>query len=646
MPAPFNLKSMATLTENQKTLSLEEKEAKLESVRTSLKEDFFGIDAQIDRIIDSIRSWYLMPEVISYPVIINLWSMTGNGKTALVRSLVDKLGFRDSFYEAQMSDSGIISDRGDIPLPEKLSFGGLSPGKPGIILLDEFQRYRSVDSRGEDNKQQKDQEIWMLLSDGTFPYPNKSKTLKKLYESLFTEMVEQEKDGRKVVRQVVNPSFATERVPNGGFGSWAFDDVHVLTDNTLTDSDIEQMNRQEAWDYVMDYRSKLNGVYDYRKSLIFIAGNLDEAFTAAANVADCDTDADVFHSFTKRLSFVEIKEALLSRFRPEQISRLGSNHVIYPSLNADAYRKIINKTCLKYLRDAEKVSGLSLSFDDSVISLIYENSVFPTQGTRPVFSSIHKMFGAPLANGIVWAKNNGYKQLKISLDSATSSLILKNKKDSFSTPVSFEIRDRKARYSNDYSALIATHEMGHAILFSLLMRSAPAEIKVNVASFTGGYNSFAPKHYTSESVRDAICICYGGIAAEEILFGKNMMSAGSESDISHATELAAKYVRFWEMAGFSGRSDVTTFQATKIAEYKNYDKAISEILKYERMRAIDLVNKYRSFLIKSSKDLMERKSFSAEEFREYARGIFDLSENLDNKVDISGNYYEKLMSQK
>lgn len=639
MPAPFHFMS------NQPS-SFGEKEAALNAVRKGLKEEFFGIDAQIDQIIDSIRAWYLMPEVISYPVIINLWSMTGNGKTALVRSLVDRLDFRDSFFEAQLSDSGIITDRGDISLPEKLSFGGLSPCKPGIILLDEFQRYRTVDARGDDNKLQKDQEIWMLLSDGSFPYPNKIKTLHKLYDNLFKEMVEEERDGKKVVRQVENPELLDKEVPTGGYGSWAYDDIHCLTDNTLKDTDIEQMTRKQVWEHICDYRSKLNGVYDYRKTLIFIAGNLDEAFTAAANVADCDTDADVFHAATKRLSFVEIKEALLSRFRPEQISRLGSNHIIYPSLNAEAYRKIIRKTCNTYLEKAKEVSGISFELDSSVINEIYNNSVFPTQGTRPVFSSIHKMFGSPLSEGIIWAIRNDCKEISLKLDSESSSLILKSGELTFSTPVKFEIRDRKNRYSNDYSALIAAHEMGHAILFSELMDAPPQEIKINVASFTGGYNSFAPKHYTSQSVRDAICIAYGGIAAEEILFGRDMLSAGSEGDISSATELAARYVRFWEMDRSVGRADVVMHQATKIADYEKLDKAISEILRYEKSRAIETLYRYRDFLIKSSRDLFEKKSFTAEEFKEYAAGVFQFKADLSTKVDISGNYYEKLMGAK
>ena len=41
--------------------------------------------------------------------------------------------------------------------------------QPGILVLDEFQRYRTVSSRGEDSKVERYQDVWALLSDGKLP---------------------------------------------------------------------------------------------------------------------------------------------------------------------------------------------------------------------------------------------------------------------------------------------------------------------------------------------------------------------------------------------------------------------------------------------------------------------------------------------
>ena len=61
----------------------------LDKARKQLKADFVGIDGIIDQLCSYVRIWYLMPEILTRPVIVNLWGMTGVGKTDLVRRLGD-----------------------------------------------------------------------------------------------------------------------------------------------------------------------------------------------------------------------------------------------------------------------------------------------------------------------------------------------------------------------------------------------------------------------------------------------------------------------------------------------------------------------------------------------------------------------------
>jgi len=74
----------------------------LARVREEIRAELFGIDPIIDRVIDAVRAWYVLPEVIQRPVIVCLWGLTGTGKTQLVRLLAQKLGFYDRFVEVQM----------------------------------------------------------------------------------------------------------------------------------------------------------------------------------------------------------------------------------------------------------------------------------------------------------------------------------------------------------------------------------------------------------------------------------------------------------------------------------------------------------------------------------------------------------------
>jgi cell division protease FtsH len=90
--------------EKQATLHahIAERSAQLEQLAAELKAELFGIDDVIDRVIESLRAWYVLPDLINRPVIICLWGLTGTGKTQLTRSIARKLGFYDRFVDVQM----------------------------------------------------------------------------------------------------------------------------------------------------------------------------------------------------------------------------------------------------------------------------------------------------------------------------------------------------------------------------------------------------------------------------------------------------------------------------------------------------------------------------------------------------------------
>jgi cell division protease FtsH len=87
--------------------NIDRKREILISVSNQLKTEFFGIDNIIDKVISAIQAWYIFPELITRPVIVCLWGMTGVGKTQLVRRLVALLEFQEKFVEVQM-DGGSV----------------------------------------------------------------------------------------------------------------------------------------------------------------------------------------------------------------------------------------------------------------------------------------------------------------------------------------------------------------------------------------------------------------------------------------------------------------------------------------------------------------------------------------------------------
>lgn len=613
---------------------LNNKKDTLQKVREELKAEFFGIDKQIDQLIDSIRTWYLMPELIKYPVIVNLWSMTGSGKTALVRSLAHKLDKSNQFIEILpnhfKSDSSLYG-----------TFGSISPQNNNIIFFDEFQKFNSKNFKGEDDNKE-NESLWGFLSEGRlsrikYRIPYQILYQLKKYDKENDEIVDSDKASQKM-REFIGSNYDGYRME--------IKEVMPLIDFSLTEEEVSNMTLKECYNYIMDFQRNANPYVDYSKSLIIIAGNLDEVFPSSNSLSDCDTEADSYRKITEKISMIEIREALGQRFKPEHISRLGNNHIIYPSLSKDAYRKIIRSFSQKYLNDIKEVSEIDFKLSESVVDCIYDNSVYPTQGARPVFSSIHKIFGSSLSNAVIWALENNVNSAEVSLNPEKSELVFESPSNkTLKLPVVLDIKDRKARYSDDYTSLIAVHEMGHAILYSHFFQTPPEEIKINVASYTGGYNLYPSTSENKESILMRICVGYGGIIAEELVFGEGQKSTGSESDIAKITQLASNYVRRWGFNGIEARQDVPGMNgAVTFTDVKQSDSHIEGILQVQKSRAKEILTKNKNLLVELSKKLFDVKSLTKDQYVAMCAGVFEFREN-SNKVDIFGDYHSKLFQK-
>lgn len=642
---------------------IKQRRTELERVKKELKSEFFGLDAIIDRVINSVSTWYLLPQAINYPVIINLWGLTGVGKTQLVRSLVKKLNFQHKFVEVQMdafsSGSGYYQDS----ICSILQSSAIEEGETGILLLDEFQRFRTVQVEESGETKELDvkrfQDVWMLLSDGKFSadYSLYSKIERELTQSMYDE------DWKKNNDESSNEATSDGSLsPSSESATTAIPDVESVSGSSSLTTTAKSRKKKkkvvirkyklspwEAIDYkrllklkepvaeIMTWdlqkinylchealKNRTSSEIDYSKLLIFICGNLDEAFKMAGNLQDCDTDADVFHDITKKISIIEVKGALIERFRREQISRLGNNHIIYPSLSKRSYELIIENTSNKYAQRLYDNIGVSFTLSQSVFDEIYQNSVFPTQGTRPVFSSIHQILSSPLVNLSIWAVENDVNHVTVSIDGAKSILIGKIEKDGqilkYSDPINLDIRLQRSMNTVDFNTMVAVHEAGHAIVYAVLHKVAPAEVKINLASFKGGFTKIDEDDVTSRDIlTKRIAVNMGGRAAEEIIFGPNHASTGAWRDIDSATAMAG---RFHKLLGFGDTSSqIRNIDSAEWApsNYKDYDKRIESLVNEQKQVAIDIIKKNPRLLKVIVNKLLENKTIRSEEFVEFAK---------------------------
>ena len=80
-----------------------------------------------------------------------------------------------------------------------------------------------------------------------------------------------------------------------------------------------------------------------------------------------------------------------TRFRNEQIARLGNNHLIYHAFSHKNFEKLISMNLNQIAKISEDKFDLKLNFTKAVKDLLYSEGVFPTQGVRPIISTIRNL---------------------------------------------------------------------------------------------------------------------------------------------------------------------------------------------------------------------------------------------------------------
>ena len=583
-----------------------ERKEKLEFVKKELKKKFIGIDGVINKIIDNISLWYMTPEIQFRPLIISLWGITGVGKTDLVRTLVNLLEFTDKFIEIQM-DMKLDFSRN---IENFLESSGVDTNESTILLLDEIQRYRTIDETGHMIENKHFNDIWMLLSDGKFQ--NNSQRKREIMETLFEEMYWQDQRNNAPEDNMEGKEIdvVDDTPPNNNIqlskkkkkdskklkyhtSYWSANRFRKMLNLQISAEDIMKMSLEHRMNLMEESlkTKNINEGKSYEKLLIFISGNLDEAFQMANDVEDSESDADIMHELSKRINIIHIKNALRLKFKPEQIARFGNNHIIYPSLDKKAYQKIIKINCQEILDRIKDKHGINIELSQEVYDVIYRNGVFPAQGVRPAISTVFNVLGSNLPHFLYHAIIPNVKYIK--LEYANKKLFAEINDKKVSKSIVLEIDDIRNNKSIDEVMLVIVHELGHALVYALLFNTPPKQININSSGLSNGFvvnhNSVDNKTF----IKNKIAIYLAGMVAEEMVFGEEFKSNGVAMDIVSATHAAGNYVRNYGM-------DVTISKIAKITaqiphecnfDIEKTNDIIENLLAEEKKRARDLLNK-------------------------------------------------------
>lgn len=660
---------------------LQYKHEKLENAKTFLKKEFIGIDKVINRVIESLSSWYMFPGLQETPLIINLWGMTGVGKSSLVNRLAQLLGYNKQHYRFDMGELSSKSNMNVIDQLTDLAFK--KEPEPFIISFDEFQHAKTIDEDKREIQKAENRIIWKILDTGTFDADTTcSFDLKRL--TWITSKTEYAvnfgvkamngiviKNVNEFIRvnnysELANP---TDKERKEVFAKYKNRQVRLIEEDYYDDiynaaselfsSPIEVETKLLQCDEkeTLTLLKKCLRVcmqpktIDCRQSLIFIIGNLDEAYTMSSNYSP-EMSADEFHELSKKITLPRIKNALRSRFRSEQIARLGNNHIIYPAFNCSDYKHLIKMELDRIRTKILKEYGICMEFDQSIKIILYEEGVYPTQGTRPLFSTIQQTIMSKLP-GIfaeMAIKNIDGDKLSVSYKDNILEINCYNRNKIVFTlqkTHEFELKKLRKNRQDDKQAISSVHESGHAVLSIVLMKNIPSVIySITSDDDNEGfvYAKLNRDYLAKRDIVPYVAMLLGGYAAEKLIFGENYLTTGANNDIEKATSFASR------MFKAQGMGDTPVLFATTRNEAKESYHSIDEIegqikktIQEGEKLASQTLKKEKTLLLEFSRFLSNNRMLEKAKIKEFINQYGSLSINImeDNK-DI---YYRKKLEE-
>jgi len=633
------------------TLNLEEintKKQRLENVKIELKREFIGIDYIIEELVDYIQIWYLMPEILTRPIIVNLWGMTGVGKTDLIRKLASKLEYQDRFVEVELSNG---ESTWNSSVSSILETNGINNAQPAIVLFDEIQRFYTIDSEGKPLLNTRFQDFWELLSDGKLAKRDTKESIddylqRYLYAAMQRQKRKQKlKDAPPMPPDPMNPNGFSED-EEGTVGVWEAQSLKKIFDLKETVNEIAEMQEEDVLMMMQQTREKKK-VYEpinHSKTLIIISGNLDEAYSMANETGETDIEADIFRAYTEKITIVDIKNALSRKFKPEQVARFGNIHLIYKSLRKIDFEHLIQEELVKIIKKNKEHFGVDIEISQNFNQLIYQNGVFPVQGVRPVFSSITDIVEANLSKLLFEAFMGNLMHIAIDYNFEKKKIIAQLAgKRTIELDYIGKIDQIRQDNSPDMVANIAVHESGHAIVYGILLGLAPLQLKSRVASrYAQGFSFPHLIHLSKENIISKIKVFLAGGIAEEIVFGEEKATISRSFDREEATSMVMEYIRKY---GFDKNFQAYYAHSGPYSMDLNVtDWAIEKMIRDLTKETQEILEKNKDFLVFLSKELAQKGSLKPMEVVPIALQfghIFEVKE--ENYLHLAG--YEGLLNE-
>lgn len=549
---------------------INDKETKLLNVAEQLKTEFFGVDRQIDEILKGVRGWFLLPEALRRPVVVNVWGMTGVGKTTLILRMIELMGMTQSMvFEDMGKQVSDVTNHADNFIQHSMHLNG----SQAVFVLDDIHMAKSFGSNDEiDRPLMRD--FWALLDHG---------------------MVQRDMTTVRDYRQTLRDRMANYKRQKANFP----DDTLNFNDH-IPEWDMEWLRRLgvmsmdqmmniemdvEIWCTTMikhiDRILEQRHVIDLRKSLVFLTGNLDSIIPLVQDHENVRSLACGLHSACQGISVAQIKQALHQLFRAEQVGRMGNNHVLLPSLHEKSFDSVIDKKLNELSKFAKDNFSFDLNFCNTIRDYLFEKGVVPYQGCRSILSTISSEIESRLAHWIIKMSYSETKEFIVIYSKDEHTFDLKNSLGKVVYTDRLE-KPLPVTFDETFDLITSVHEAGHAVVAIVTMGLLPERVELfRDPKYPSGLVKCPEFSIISmKGLKAALPYYLGGRVAESIVFGKEKISFGSQEDIRNATEHAAQFINSHGSGHHIGSSYISQNAPSNLTSFKESDdKAVELLLK-------------------------------------------------------------------
>lgn len=564
-----------------------------------------------------------------------------------------------------------------------------------VFVLDEFQYLNTKNPlTGEENNRYESRAVWSILDSGIIDINRYDYSMKKLKDYLedMEFLCESHKglhiksgyfssDYNELLRSISyyrwcddcptnieeDEEKSNPEKKNNGFRIIFPDDLSYLTKRLnllkrgLGFQVTEKFNKFEILDDYVDYIRKYikliskQTILNCTKSLVFVLGNIDEAFNLGSEDLDPDIDADVYNEITSKVTIMDIKSALRKRFRDEQIGRLGNNIIIYPSLKSKDFETILKGEVNRILEKFKDKNNIEVELSEDFYKLIYSEGCYPIQGVRPMFSTINYLV-SPLLSTIL-------------LSGVKSKILLDVKEGTFNRSQATLVIDSLggegrigekvvnltlgALRSPDRCkklGLQSIHEASHAVIYTILTGKYPSAIIASNIYGNGGYMmDEVDKDYSTISrweFETEVIVSLAGYYGELEFFSKDMCSLGSSSDIEDTFSKLknAVYCCGWFSPLRYSEKNVSCVENGGLPlgypseDDPEFNRLFLNLFDEYCEKTKKYIHEERRLIAEVSKYLLENRSMTSEIFKSYVEKYRNTNKDIP-----STNYYKEII---